>query len=96
MVSKGLKKLRIVISVITALYLIAMISSIIIVYIDEAAWIRVADDPSITLEDWQTFNRVLNKVDDTTIITTILGYLMWGIFLMLGALTWKIWQVREI
>lgn len=96
MVSKGLKKLRIVISVITALYLIALILSNIIAFIDESAWLRVADDPTITFEDWQTFNKVLNKVEDTTLITSILGYLLWGIFLMLGALTWKVWQVREI
>jgi len=96
MALSGLKKLRIVISAITILYLVVIIFSYIVAIIDEAAWMNVIDDPTITTEDWQTFNRVLNKVEDKTIYTDILGYLLWGVFLMLGALTWKIWQVREI
>ena len=96
MVSSGLKKLRIVLSAITFLFLVVIIFSYIVAIIEEAAWMNVIDDPTISTEDWQTFNRVLNKVDDTTIYSDILGYLLWGVFLMLGALTWKVWQVREI
>ena len=74
MALSGLKKLRIVISAITILYLVVIIFSYIVAIIDEAAWMNVIDDPTITTEDWQTFNRVLNKVEDKTIYTDILGY----------------------